>query len=126
MAALLALAGCAAQEGTFSPSCPAFAGSLLELKDGQFTWTKFTDEVVVDADGKKVDRFPGFPLTGTYRVDGDEVSLTTSTGESLDRFYLHEVGDELYLYTAKEFDHLEKTGEAAKCALKREAPAGQK
>ena len=67
------LFGCVSHEGTYSPDCIAYAGSNISLSDGQFVWEKFTDEVVVDDDGKIINQFPGFPMRGSYRVDGKTV-----------------------------------------------------
>ncbi len=44
------LVGCVSHEGTYSPACIAYAGSKINLTDGQFVWEKFSDSVVVDDD----------------------------------------------------------------------------
>mgnify|MGYP000225825241 CR=1 FL=1 len=81
---LAACAGCATDAdvaGMYVPSCVAFEGSTIELTDRRFTWDKFTDEVTVDAEGNKLDPFPGFPVRGTYTIEDDELRLTTDVGE---------------------------------------------
>lgn len=119
-------AACASHDGTYSPACAAYAGSVIELRRGEFEWTKFTDQVIVDSHGERVDQFPGYPMRGTYRIDRQSVSMTSSDGRALDSMYLHERDGETYLYTAAEYDALQATGEAAKCPLRLERKASEK
>lgn len=111
------LAGCVAHEGTYSPSCIAYAGSKINLSDGQFVWEKFTDSVVVDDDGKIVNQFPGYPMRGAYRIDEQMVYMDSASGEPMENMYLHRHDDRYYLLTAEQFEAWEKTGEYAECAL---------
>ena len=111
------LAGCVSHDGTYAPSCIAYAGSTITLTDGRFVWEKFTDEVVVNDDGEVVDQFPGYPLRGTYRINGQIVLMTSGAGEALDNMYLHRRDADSYLYTAEQFEHWKATGEHAECAL---------
>lgn len=111
------LFGCVSYEGTYSPDCIAYAGSNVELSGGQFVWEKFTDQVIVDHDGNVVNQFPGYPMRGTYRIDGQAVYMESATGESMENMYLHRRDDRYYLLTAGQFEALEKTGEHADCAL---------
>jgi hypothetical protein len=117
--ALLAalLCGCASHEGTYSPGCIAYAGSTVTLSDGQFVWEKFTDEVVVDDDGEIVNQFPGYPLRGSYRIDGQSVYMHSDTGEPMRKMYLHRHDAHNYLLTADELAKWEKTGDYADCTL---------
>ena len=113
-------AGCAAGSdvtGTYSPSCVAFEGNTIELAENGFTWDKFTDEVTVDDSGNTVDPFPGFPVRGTYAIEGDVVSLTTSVGELAAELYLVRRPDQVYLLTAEEHAAWQKDGTVPKCAL---------
>ncbi len=118
---VLLLAGCVSHDGTYSPACIAYAGSKITLSDGEFVWEKFTDEVVVNDAGETVDRFPGYPMRGTYRIYGQRVLMESSDGEAMEDMYLHRQGDSAYLYTAKQFEHLNSSGEPAKCPLKLES-----
>ncbi len=111
------LAGCVSHEGTYSPACIAYAGSEIKLDNGQFVWEKFTDSVVVDNDGQIVNQFPGYPLRGAYRIDGQTVYMDSASGESRENMYLHRHDDRYYLFTAEQFEAWEKTGEYAECAL---------
>lgn len=120
------LAACASHDGTYSPACAAYAGSVIELERGEFEWTKFTDQVIVDDHGERVDQFPSYPMRGTYRIDGQSVLMTSSDGHALDPMYLHEQNGETYLYSAAEYDALKATGEPAKCPLKLGRDANEK
>ncbi len=111
------LAGCVSHEGTYSPACIAYAGSKINLNDGQFVWEKFTDSVVVDDDGKIVNQFPGYPMHGAYRIDEQMVYMDSASGEPMENMYLQRHDDRYYLLTAEQFDAWEKTGEYAECAL---------
>lgn len=118
---LLAVAsGCASQadiSGTYLPSCVAFAGNRIELAAGRFTWDKFTDEVTVDDSGNVVDPFPGFPVRGSYAVEGDMLRLTTDAGELAGEMHLVRRPGQVYLLTAKEFDAWKRDGAVPECAL---------
>ena len=100
-----------------SPSCIAYAGDTIELSSGQFTWDKFTDALVVDADGNLVDQFPGYPMHGTYRIDGDTLSMESASGEALQSMHLHRNDGRYYLLTGEQFEIWESTGRHAQCAL---------
>ena len=60
----LALSGCKSYEGLYAPACAAYSGSEIKLSGGQFHWSKFTDQVVLDEQGNTVDPFPGFSREG--------------------------------------------------------------
>ncbi len=111
------LAGCVSHDGTYAPSCVAFAGNEITLADGNFIWEKFTDEVVIDDSGKVVERFPGYPLRGTYRINGQTVRMTKGDGTAMENMYLHRHEGERYLYTAEQFEQWQATGASADCAL---------
>lgn len=113
---VLLLLGCVSHEGTYSPACIAYAGSNITLSDGQFTWEKFTDEVVVNDDGDVVNQFPGYPLRGTYRINGQIVEME-SDGKAMPNMYLRRQDDHSYLYTAAQFEAWKQSGEGADCAL---------
>ena len=121
----LSLSGCAQHEGLYSPSCAAYTGSQIALKDGRFVWTKFTDEVIVDDDGNKVDQFPGYPLRGEYNKKRQKIILNIEDGGQSETMYLSEFEGALYLHTADEFDRFEKTGERPECALRLQGAASE-
>ncbi len=111
------LFGCVSHEGTYSPDCIAYAGSNISLTDGQFVWEKFTDAVVVDEDGEIVNQFPGYPMRGSYRIDGQTLYMESDAGEAMDKMYLHRRDNRQYLLTAEQFEAWQTTGKHADCAL---------
>ncbi len=111
------LVGCVSHEGTYSPGCIAYAGSTISLSDGQFVWEKFTDSVIVDDDGEIINQFPGFPMRGRYRIDGQTLYMESDDGDSLEEMYLHRRDNRQYLLTAEQFEAWETTGKHADCAL---------
>ena len=111
------LFGCVSHEGTYLPDCIAYAGSNIILDDGQFIWEKFTDSVVVDEDGEIVNQFPGYPMRGSYRIDGQTLYMKSAAGETMDKMYLHRRDSRQYLLTAEQFEAWETTGKHADCAL---------
>ncbi len=117
LVAAVFLVACVSHEGTYSPDCIAYAGSNISLRDGQFVWEKFTDEVVVDEDGKIVNQFPGFPMRGSYRIEGQIVHMESAAGDAMEKMYLHTRDTRQYLLTAEQFEAWQKTGKHADCAL---------
>lgn len=111
------LASCASHEGTYSPSCAAYAGSNIELDNGQFVWEKFTDSVVVNDDGAVVNQFPGYPLQGSYRIDGESMILESAPGETVVTMYLLQHDGRSYLLTAEQQKDWKTAGLVADCAL---------
>lgn len=109
--------GCATHDGIYSPGCIAYAGSTISLSEGQFTWEKYTDEVTVDDGGAVINPFPGYPLSGSYRIERQIVYMELDTGEVMDNMYLSEHGGSYYLLTSKQRDMAEETGNFDKCAL---------
>ena len=118
----LLLSGCKAIDGNYVPSCTAFAGSEIRLADGRFVWDKFTDQVVVDEQGNKVDQFPDFPRLGSYTVSKDVVTLRPDAGDS-ETFHLLRQEGAVYLLTDTEKSTYDATGERPRCALMRQ-PTG--
>ncbi|MDJ0938819.1 MAG: hypothetical protein QNJ00_03570 [Woeseiaceae bacterium] len=104
VAAALALtvSGCAGSgiEGEFAPACIAHAGDRVSLAEGRFEWTRFTDEVKVDADGNRIEPFPGYPKSGSF-ASGKYSSLVFSAddGTPIDDYYLLEHRGRTYLLT---------------------------
>ncbi len=117
LVAAVFLVACVSHEGTYSPDCIAYAGSNISFNDGQFVWEKFTDEVVVDEDGKIVNQFPGYPMRGSYRIEGQIVHMESDAGDAVENMYLHTRDNRQYLLTAEQFDAWQKTGKHADCAL---------
>lgn len=111
------LFGCVSHEGTYSPGCVAYAGSNITLDDSKFVWEKYTDQVVVDDGGEVVNQFPGYPMRGSYRIDGQLVYMETNEGDSLENMYLQRRDDHYYLLTAAQFAAWEQTGNYADCTL---------
>jgi hypothetical protein len=117
IAAALLFAACASHDGLYSPSCAAYAGNNIELSGGHFTWEKFTDSVVIDDNGEVVNQFPGYPLVGNYRIDGESVFLESSSGEPVATMHLYQHEDRSYLLTTEQRQDWESTGKLAECAL---------
>jgi hypothetical protein len=115
--AAVSLSACISHEGSYTPACAAFAGDKIELHDGQFVWEKFTDSIVIDDDGEVINQSPGFPMRGSYRVDGQKVSMVSASGEALTDMYLREIDNRRYLLTAVQLGAWEKSGQNADCAL---------
>jgi len=113
------LASCASHEGNYSPACAAFAGDRIELLQGKFTWEKFTDSVVVDADGDVINQFPGYPMSGSYRIDGPRVSMESGSGEVQADMYLLQQEGRRYLLTGEQYEAWGRDGRLAECALVR-------
>jgi len=111
------LSACVSHDGTYAPSCIAYVGSNITLSNGEFIWEKFTDEVVVNDNAEVVDQFPGFPMRGTYSINGPIVLMKSADGEVLENMYLQRRDNHSYLYTAQQFEHWRSTGEHAECAL---------
>lgn len=117
---LAACAGCATDAdvvGTYVPSCVAYEGNTIELSGQRFTWDKFTDEVMVDDAGNKLDPFPGFPVRGSYAIEDDVLRLTTDVGELAGELYLVRRPGQIYLLTEAEFGAWQKDGAVPDCAL---------
>ena len=111
------VAGCLPHEGVYLPGCAAYVGDKITLGDGQFVWEKFTDERSVDDEGNIVNPFPGYPLQGSYRLDGQFVQMNSDSGEALDAMYLHRVDGQHYILTATQKSAFDNTGSLAECAL---------
>jgi hypothetical protein len=111
------LTGCASHEGTYTPACTAYAGDEIELADGRFVWDKFTDQVVIDDAGEKVDQFPEHPVRGRYRIEGSKLILESDGAGPLPGMVLHRQGNDRYLMTDEQFEAFSQTGELDDCAL---------
>jgi len=113
----IVLHGCASHDGVYSPACTAFTGSTIELSAGRFTWEKFTDEMTIGKNGEMVNPFPGFPLQGSYQIDGDAVQMVSESGDPVDRMYFHDQDQRRFLLTAKQHEKVQNGGEIDVCAL---------
>jgi hypothetical protein len=111
------LTACIAHEGIYSPACVAFAGDKIELHSGQFAWQKFTDSVDLDDNDEVVNPFPGYPMRGRYRINGQTVTIEPPTGEATINMYLHPDHERLYLLTAEQHRSWEQTGSYGDCPL---------
>lgn len=111
------LTACASHEGTYSPACIAYAGDSIELSGNHFTWDKFTDQVIVNDAGEKVDQFPGYPMRGRYKIDGQKLILDPDTGEAPPDLYLQREGSDYYILTVEQFKEWQETGDRDDCAL---------
>lgn len=111
------MSGCLSHEGVYLPGCIAFAGDRIMFGDGKFSWEKFTDEVVVDDDGNIVNQFPGYPLHGSFQIDGQLLRMESESGEAMPPMYLHRQDGQHYLLTADEFALWESSGKLADCTL---------
>ena len=104
-------------DGTYHPGCPAFEGDEITLQDGRFTWDRFTDQVIVDADGNVMDQFPDYPRYGQYEVDGDELRLQIDGKSAVATLHIRRVGERVLLLNNENLAQWERTGEYPECAL---------
>ena len=96
------LAGCASDDGTYSPDCIAYAGNRITLDNGRFVWEKFTDQVLVNDAGEVVDMYPEYPLRGRYSLEAETIHFESYTGEPLPAMHLQREGNKTYLLTEKQ------------------------
>ena len=73
--------------------------------------------MVVDEDGKIVNQFPGYPMRGSYRIEGQIVHMESAAGDAMEKMYLYTRDNRQYLLTAEQFEAWQKTGKHADCAL---------
>lgn len=118
---LLALAcllpACATHEGTYAPDCIAYAGDRIKLQGGRFVWDKFTDQVMVDGAGRRIDPFPEYPVLGRYRLEDQRVVFESYTGEELPDMYLETDERGSWLLTREQFERWQEAGTAPDCPL---------
>ena len=114
-----ALTACKGIDGVYLPGCSAYAGDRIELRDGNFVWAKFTDQVKVDAAGERVDPFPGYPRTGTYQRNDNEVTMLMAEEGTSATFYLQADDRRLLLLTPAQQASWEASGRHDECALTR-------
>lgn len=114
---VLLLAACKQVEGTYYPGCAAFEGDKVVLQAGSVIWDRFTDQVIVDADGNAIDQFPEFPKTGVYEVDGDSLHLRFEQDNVAKTFHVRRRDDRVVLLNAEEFAAWERTGQIDDCVL---------
>lgn len=114
---LVLLTGCASSSGKYAPACVAYEGSTIELADGKFVMDKFTDQVEVDDSGNKKDPFPGYPVSGTYRFEGDVLHLQSDSGIELPNLYRVKNEGRFRLLTAEKFEAWKTDGTIDDCAL---------
>lgn len=119
LAALVLLAGCRDVEGVYEPSCIAFAGETITLREGRYEWDRFTDERRLAEDGSVIDPYPDFPRNGNYRVDDQRVELSPAEGGPVESRFLVARDGDLYLVDAPTRDRLEQGEALPDCALRR-------
>jgi hypothetical protein len=120
--ASLTLVSCATYDGSYSPNCSAYAGSQIVLKGGQFAWEKFTDSVVIDNDDAVVNQFPGYPMEGTYDINGKTIEFKSDTGEVVSTMYfktmyLNKNSASYFMLTAEQQQIWESKNEYPRCVL---------
>ena len=104
-------------EGSFAPACTAFAGDRMSLREGQYSWNKFTDEIRLGADGEPVDPYPDFPKTGAFEVEGNAVRLLDEGGSLFGTWYLHNREDQVLLLNQSQQDAWSTSGTYPDCPL---------
>lgn len=118
LAAALSLASCAStMGGQFEPACIAYEGDSIEMVEGRFEWRRFTDQVMIDDDGNKIDPFPDYPISGTYTVQGKRVTFVPDGNAETRERYLLEYRQALYLLTYEENEAALDTDIIPSCAL---------
>lgn len=114
---MFSFAACASHEGLYEPACIAYEGDRIELRAGRFEWRRFTDQRTVDDAGKIVDPFPGFPKTGTYRVNNGRLELVDDNGVRLDDWYVVAQDGRRFLLTAAQHEAFVSGKTLPECAL---------
>ena len=117
---LCILAGCRAIDGAYSPGCMVHAGNRIHLDGSQFVWEKFTDQAMADANGNRIDPFPGYPRRGSYRVDGRSVTLDFAGDDPVEVLHVHEHQGRYVLLTTPQAEAWDATGRFDPCVLTRE------
>ena len=113
------MTGCANMDGKYVPSCTAFEGDRFDLRDGRFTWSRFTDERVVGDDGKEIDPFPDHPKQGSFKVTDKVLELTMDDGSDGLKYVPVRFGGDVYLLKPAENDAYVAGSPMPECALKR-------
>jgi len=120
----LLLAACANHDGVFEPACMALEGDKIVLRDGTFSWQRFTDHINISDDGERIDPFPDFPKNGLYTVKQGHVLLYDDNGDTLTERKLLEHDGQQYLLTIKQHHDFESGMAIPKCALRRVSTDG--
>lgn len=113
----LLFAGCKQIDGTYYPGCVVLEGDKIVLSEGNVTWDRFTDRVILDADGNEMDPFPEFPKTGTYEVDGELLHLNIAAGEVQKTLHIRHLDERVMLLNAGNLAEWERTGQYDDCVL---------
>ena len=100
---IVTCSACASWEGDYLPGCIAYEGDRIELMNGEFTWDKFSDQVILDDEGNRVDQFPGYPIHGSYREEDGTLFLTSSSGNDIGKLHLIKNDGRNYLLTPAQF-----------------------
>ena len=96
------IAACGSLEGTFEPACMAFEGDRVVFAGGRFEWHRFTDERRIDDSGNVIDPFPGYPLTGRYKMRKSVVEFVVAEGTRPDNMVLFETETDVYLLSVEQ------------------------
>lgn len=111
------LAACASLDGTYSPDCIAYEGDSVEIRDGRFTWDRFTDAIPVDDAGNPVDATPGYPIQGSFDRSGNALTFTADSGDLLELLYPRQHDGRQYLLNDEQRERFDSAGEMSDCAL---------
>ena len=114
---VILLTGCKQLEGTYYPGCVAFEGDKLVLREGTVVWDRFTDQIIVDVDGKAMDPFPDYPKTGRYKVDGNLLYLELEDSNITRTFHIRRLDDRVLLLNAENLAEWKRTGQYNECVL---------
>lgn len=117
VAACLAITGCSEIDGVYAPGCIALEGDRIELEDGRFVWSRFTDQIRLGPDGEPVAPFPDFPRRGTFRIDGERLVLTGDDGRRYDDWFIVSSAGRPMLLTVAEKAAVDAGREPPACAL---------
>jgi hypothetical protein len=117
-ALLLTLWACTSRDRLYEPSCIAYEGDTVVLRDSRFEWRKFTDQIPIGADREPVDPFPDYPKSGTYRQENGRVEFKPDDGSQFDDYFMVDFLGAHYLLTEEQHQKFVVDRELQTCALR--------
>jgi len=108
-------------DGRYEPGCAAYAGDIVTLENGAFSWDRYTDAIRLDENDRPIDPFPGYPISGSYEVDGDRVTFDGGAESAPGPLFIRRTADgTVHLLSAEQIDDWDGTANSDACVLTRE------